>query len=79
MAKMLVDVSSKMGRLIPVVNQKRMPAACSMYVAVRVENCDGRHERTLLLTKAEMRRIERRARRNPEDCLVVGKLRDLLD
>ena len=79
MAKMLVDANPRLGRLIPVVNQERMPTACSVYVAVRVENCDGRHERTLLMTKAELLRMERRSKRNPEDSLKVGKLRDLLD
>jgi len=79
MAKMLADVTAKMGRLIPVVNQKPKQNACEIYIAVRVENCDGRGERTLLFTQDELKRADYRSKRNPEDHLRVSRLRDFMD
>jgi len=77
--QLMSDVVAKMGRLIPVINQKPKQNACEVYIAVRVENCDGRGERTLLFTQDELKKADHRSKRNPEDQLAVSKLRDFMD
>lgn len=78
-AKMVKKVRVKMGRLIPVYNQDPRRGAKPVYVSVRVEDADGKNERCLLFTQAQIDAAARRAAANPEDCPKPGSLTDLFD
>lgn len=75
------DVRVVAGRLIPVYNKgrKAFSNARKKYMAVWVENSDGKNERCLLFTEKELERAAYRAQRNPEDCPKKGIIADLLD
>ncbi len=69
MAVKLVDTKIVSGRLVPVWNTERkvFSNAKKQYVAVWVEDADGKNERCLLFTENEIKAAEYRASKNPED------------
>lgn len=75
------DVRVVAGRLIPVYNKQRLAFsnAKKKYMAVWVEDSNGKNERCLLLTDKELECAEYRAKKNPEDCPKKGLIADLLD
>ena len=81
MAKLIDKTTVKNGRLIQVWNdlRKKFSNALKTYWAVWVEDANGKNERCLLFTEAEIKRAEYRASRNAEDltkkCLII----DILD
>jgi hypothetical protein len=74
-------VKVKMGRLIRVVNTKKLKFsnAKNEYFALQVENSDGMGERCLLLTENELNRLEDRASKNKEDLTFKDWVTDLMD
>ena len=58
MAKKLINVTAKMGRLIPVQNLNKKWNEGETYNSVKIENDDGKTERYLLLTKSEINRCK---------------------
>jgi len=70
-----------MGRLIKVENtqQPKLSNANDVYLAVQVEDADGKGERCLLFTEKEIAVAERRAQRNPEDLTKKGFIVNALD
>ena len=77
----LDDAEVKAGRLIPVWNTKRkkFSNANRQYIAVWVEDANGKNERCLLLTQKELERLEYRAKRNKEDLTEKSFWTDMLD
>jgi len=73
------DVRVVKGRLISVENADRSFGAAPYYIAVQVEDFNGKNERCLLFTDAEIAKAERRASKNPEDLTKKGFLTDLFD
>lgn len=69
----------KQGRLIEVENKERRFGSANNYVAVWVEDADGKNERCLLLTKAEVRKATERASKNMEDLTKKDFLTNLFD
>lgn len=69
----------KKGRLISVENQDRKFGSAPFYIAVQVENSNGKNERCLLFTDDEIKKAEERAKRNPGDLTKKGWLVNLLD
>jgi hypothetical protein len=67
------------GRLISVENRDRIFGSARYYIAVQVENFDGKNERCLLFTDAEIAKAEKRAKKNPEDLTKKGFFTNLLD
>jgi hypothetical protein len=67
------------GRLISVENRGRTFGSSTYYIAVQVEDFNGKNERCLLFTDAEIAKAERRASKNPEDLTKKGFLTDLFD
>jgi hypothetical protein len=67
------------GRLISVDNTNRTFGSAESYIAVQVEDADGRNERCILFTNAEIAKAEERAKRNPEDLTEKGFFTNLLD
>jgi hypothetical protein len=67
------------GRMIPVDNTNRAFGSALSYVAIQVENQDGREEQCLLFTQAEIDNAKKRAARNPEDLTKKGFFRGLFD
>ena len=72
-------VTVKAGRLIPVANLNRRFGANRAYYSLWVEDADGKNERCVLVTKAQLAVAEARAKANPEDCPKKGLVIDLLD
>ena len=81
MATKIDKVTVKSGRMVKVENTKRktFSHAAKTYLAVWVENKNGKNERCLLFTEAELARAEKRAVLNPEDLTSKGFLTDLFD
>jgi hypothetical protein len=81
MASLIDKVRIKAGRLVKVWNTQRakLTNAKPWYIAVWVENADGRGERCLLFTEHEIKNAEYRASRNKEDLTKKGWVVDLLD
>ena len=77
----LESVKIKAGRLIPVWNSERpkFSNADKTYQSIWVEDSDGKNERCLLFTEAEIKRAEHRASRNKEDLTKKGILTNLFD
>lgn len=67
------------GRLIGVENHERKFGSATHYIAVQVEDSNGKNERCILFTDAEIAKAEERARRNPEDLTKKGFIVNLLD
>jgi hypothetical protein len=69
------------GRLIKVENTKRpgFSNADKEYVAVQVEDANGKNERCLLFTTEQIAAAEKRASRNPEDLTKKGFIVNILD
>ena len=81
MSSVIDKVTVRMGRLILVENTLRpkFSNAKRQYVAVQVENADGRGERCLLFTQKEIEAAEYRAKRNSEDLTDKSFFTDMLD
>ena len=69
----------KLGRTQYVENKDRTFGSAPGYIAVQVENSNGKNERCLLFTDDEIKKAEERAKRNPEDLTKKGWLVNLLD
>jgi len=80
-AEKLANVRVAAGRIIPVRNRERRAFSTAKYgyLAVWVEDSNGKNERCILLTPFELSRAEERARKNPEDCPKKGIITDLID
>ena len=85
MAKTKAEVVDKArvvkGRLIRIKNtdKKKFSHAKEEYMAIWVENADGKSERCLLFTDDQIEEAEFRASRNKEDLTKKGFLADLFD
>jgi len=81
MAKLLDKKTIKSGRLIQVWNDLRpkFSNAKKVYWAVWVEDANGKNERCLLLTDAEVKRAEYRAEQNKEDLTKKSLITDIMD
>lgn len=81
MAEKIDDVRVTAGRLIRVKNSKKpkFSNAKDEYIAVFVEDSNGKNERCLLFTKRELKIAEERAKKNPEDLTKKSLLQDLFD
>lgn len=79
MAKMITPTRVVAGRQIMVENLGRKPAANKWYLAVWVEDPDGKNEECLLFTESQIRVARERARKNPEDLTRKSLLTDILD
>lgn len=69
----------KAGRLIRVNNKDRKFGSALEYIALWVEDSNGKNERCLLFTEDEIKKAEERANRNPEDLTKKSFLTDLFD
>lgn len=67
------------GRMIPVKNTARMFGSSDSYIAIQVEDENGRNEQCLLFTESEIKHAGERAAKNPEDLTRKGFITDLLD
>lgn len=69
------------GRFVRVKNtdKKKFSSANEEYMAIWVENADGKSERCLLFTDDQIQEAEFRASRNKEDLTKKGFLADLFD
>lgn len=79
MASLIDKVKVKMGRLIRVWNTKKKSAANKIYVAVQVEDANGKNERCLLFTEYEIKRAKDRAKKNLEDLTKKEFFTDFVD
>ena len=81
MASVIDKSKVKAGRLIKVWNTKRpkFSNANQKYVAVWVENANGKKERCLLFTEKEIERADYRASRNKEDLTDKDWFTDAID
>lgn len=80
MAKSVIDQARvKLGRLIRVQNTQRTFGSATSYVAVQVEDANGKNERCLLFTPKEILRAEERAAKNKEDLTTKSFITDFLD
>ena len=80
-AKKVEDVKVVLGRLIRVenLNRPKFSNADKTYVAVQVEESDGKKEYCLLFTEEDIQKAKRRAEKNQEDLTEKGFFTDLLD
>ncbi|MEX1383656.1 hypothetical protein [Lutibacter sp.] len=67
------------GRLISVNNKNRKFGSAKNYISIQVEDSNGRNERCLLFTKAEIARAEERAEKNIEDLTKKNFFTKLFD
>jgi hypothetical protein len=67
------------GRLVTVDNAERKFGSALNYIAIQVENEDGKGERCLLFTKDEIAKAQIRASKNPEDLTKKGFFTNLFD
>lgn len=69
------------GRIIKVRNAKKpkFSNAKSQYLAIWVEDADGKNERCLLFTKRELKIAEYRSERNLEDLTNKSFIQNLID
>lgn len=81
MSEKIDDVRVAPGRLIRVKNTKKpkFSNAKNEYLAIFVEDADGKNERCLLFTERELKVAEYRASRNKEDLTKKSLLQDMLD
>jgi hypothetical protein len=80
-ASVIDKCQGKAGRLIKVVNTNvpKFSNAKRQYTAVWVEDANGKNERCLLFSDAELKSAEYRASRNHEDLTKKGFFTNLLD
>lgn len=78
-AKLLDKVKVKKGRLIRVQNTGRHFGANEIYVAVQVEDANGKNERCLLFSEDQIRVASERAKINKEDLTKKDFFTDLTD
>jgi hypothetical protein len=69
----------KLGRRIEVENKNQKFGAAKKYIAIQVENEDGKGEKCLLFTEHQLKVAEERAKKNPEDLTKKGFITDLID
>ena len=67
------------GRQILVENKNRHHKADKWYIAIWVEDADGKNEECLLFTEEAIKEARQRAKENPEDIPKKGFLTDLFD
>jgi len=81
MASVIDKVRVKSGRLIKVWNTKRpkFSNAKFEYIAIWVENANGKSERCLLFTDKEITAAELRAKNNKEDLTDKSFFADIAD
>lgn len=81
MYSMIDKVRVKAGRLIRVFNENKpkFSNAKNIYTAVWVEDANGKNERCLLFTEAELVKAQHRANRNKEDLTTKNWFANLLD
>lgn len=80
MVKSVIDqVRVKQGRLIRVNNTDRTFGSADVYVALHVEDADGKNERCLLFTENEIKIAQERADKNKEDLTTKSFVTDFLD
>lgn len=81
MASLIDKVKIKAGRLVRVWNteRKKFSNAAPKYVAVWVEDADGKNERCLLFTENQIKVAEERAKKNQEDLTKKSFVTNLLD
>lgn len=81
MANLIDKVKIKAGRLITVQNtkKKKLSNANDIYIAVWVEDSNGKNERCLLFTKHEIEEAQHRADANIEDLTNKTWLTDIVD
>ena len=78
-AKVLDKVKVVMGRLVRVQNVGRKFGANEVYVAVQVEDANGKNERCLLFSEDQIRVAADRALKNKEDLTKKDFFTDLTD
>jgi hypothetical protein len=79
MPNVIDQVKIKQGRLIRVENKDRIFGSADKYVAVQVEDANGKNERCLLFTENEIKIAQERADKNKEDLTTKSFVTDLLD
>jgi len=81
MASLIDKVKIKAGRLVKVWNteKKKFSNAKPWYVSVWVEDANGKNERCLLFTEAEIKRAEERASKNQEDLTSKSFFTNIID
>jgi len=81
MASLIDQVKVKAGRLIKVWNteKKKFSNAKPWYISIWVEDADGKNERCLLFTEAEIKAAEKRAAANQEDLTSKGFFTNIID
>ena len=77
MAKQLDDTPVKMGTFIPVENQNPHRLAAKKYLALKVEDEDGKNERWLLLTQGEVKSVRVRVSPGLTSVLKAGRLYEI--
>jgi hypothetical protein len=76
----LIDkVKAKKGRLVRVENESRKFGGNSTYVAMWVEDANGKKERCLLFSEDQIRIAEERAAKNKEDLTKRSFFTDFID
>lgn len=73
------DKKIRAGRLQKVENKNRRFGSALEYLALWVEDSNGKNERCLLFTEDEITKAAERAAKNPEDLTKKSWLTDLLD
>jgi len=81
MASLIDKVKIKAGRLVKVWNteKKKFSNAKPWYVSVWVEDANGKNERCLLFTEAEIKKAEERASKNQEDLTSKAFFTNIID
>lgn len=81
MASLIDKVKIKAGRLVKVWNteKKKFSNAKPWYVSIWVEDADGKNERCLLFTEAEIKKAEERASKNQEDLTSKSFFTNIID
>jgi hypothetical protein len=69
----------KAGRIIRIENNDIKSNESEFYNRIYVEDENGKNERPIFLTDAELKRIDKRTDKNKEDWGVKGWFTDLLD
>lgn len=70
----------KMGRLIHVYNKNgKKETSQNYWIAVQVEDANGKNERCLLFTPEEIKIAEERAKNNSEDIPEKSLIQDIID
>jgi hypothetical protein len=78
-ANVMQAVKAKQGRLVKVVNKNRTFGSAIEYVAVWVEDANGKRERCLLFSQNEIEVAQLRAAKNKEDLTKKSWITDAVD